>query len=125
MKNDLISEEELTEIKKGMRRIYYLEMLKGKNIEYLKPFITKLGYMISYSLDVMPGITSIYHVSIGQKRKIIDPAEANVIVCGILPAGYIDYGSQNDNGILHFYWCEDMLQLERMLEGLRKYRIKN
>ena len=112
----LICKEELEQIKLNVKTVDYVQILRGKKgVLIVHPFYLISGYGVTYTIDIMPEMSPVHHVSIGHIKRKLDPADANIIARAILGIPYLDYGSHDNPGVMHFYNSENMSELEGLL----------
>lgn len=117
--NDLITQKEIEEIKAKAITMDILELMKTRKTVITNPTWLSNGYGVSYSIDTMPGIPPVHHVSIGHRNRNPDPAEAECIAKEML-GEYVVLGDVHHIGVIHFNSCSDMPKLRDMIHSFKK-----
>lgn len=119
--SSLITQKEIDEIKSKAMTIEVLQQVKEKRIVVVKPHWLGNGYGISFTIDIMPGLPPVSHLSVGHKNGSPDPADAECIAKEML-GDYVVLGMVHHNGNIHFESCADMQKLRVMIEEFKRLR---
>jgi hypothetical protein len=119
--SSLITKKEIDEIKSKAMTIDVLKMVNEKRIIIVKPHWLENGYGISFTIDIMPGLPPINHISVGHRNGTPDPADAEHIAREML-GDYVVLGTMYLKDNIHFESCADMQKLKILIEDFKKLR---
>lgn len=119
--SSLITQKEIDEIKSKAMTIDVLQQVKEKRVVVVRPHWLGNGYGISFTIDIMPGLPPVNHLSVGHKNGNPDPADAECIAKEML-GDYVVLGMVHHNGNIHFESCADMQRLRVMIEEFKRFR---